>query len=90
MIDHGKQNVLGILVDALDYDAAVARIISAAHEGRGYAVTALAGGARRAELERPQAVERVCAREVAGKEIEDPVELQVRTCANEVRAPNKR
>jgi N-acetylglucosaminyldiphosphoundecaprenol N-acetyl-beta-D-mannosaminyltransferase len=42
MIDHGKQNVLGVLVDAVDYDAAVLRIAAAAEEGRGYAVSALA------------------------------------------------
>lgn len=37
-----KQNVLGVLIDAVDYESAVARIIAAAREGRGYAVTALA------------------------------------------------
>ncbi|MEV6599065.1 WecB/TagA/CpsF family glycosyltransferase [Actinoplanes sp. NPDC051346] len=42
MIDRGKQNVLGVLVDAVDYDAATARIIEAARERRHYAVTALA------------------------------------------------
>jgi N-acetylglucosaminyldiphosphoundecaprenol N-acetyl-beta-D-mannosaminyltransferase len=42
VIDLGKQNVLGVLVDALDYDAAAARIIRAAEDGRPYAVTALA------------------------------------------------
>jgi exopolysaccharide biosynthesis WecB/TagA/CpsF family protein len=42
MRDLGKRNVLGVLVDALDYDAAVRRIISAAHADRGFAVTALA------------------------------------------------
>jgi N-acetylglucosaminyldiphosphoundecaprenol N-acetyl-beta-D-mannosaminyltransferase len=42
MIDMGKQNVLGVCVDAVDYDAAVARIIAAAGEGRGMAVSALA------------------------------------------------
>lgn len=38
----GKHNVLGVLVDALDYDAAVARVITAALERRPMAVTALA------------------------------------------------
>lgn len=42
MIDHGKRSILGIGVDALDYEAAVARIISAAHDGRPYGVSALA------------------------------------------------
>ena len=42
MRDHGKRNILGVLVDAVDYDVAVHKIISAAEEGRGFAVTALA------------------------------------------------
>jgi exopolysaccharide biosynthesis WecB/TagA/CpsF family protein len=42
MRDHGKRNVLGVLVDAVDYDAAVHKIISAAEKGWGFAVTALA------------------------------------------------
>ena len=42
MRDHGKRNILGVLVDAVDYDAAVHKIISAAEEGRGFAITALA------------------------------------------------
>lgn len=42
MRDHGKRNILGIFVDAIDYDAAVHNIISAAQEDRGFAVTALA------------------------------------------------
>lgn len=40
--DLGKKNVIGILVDAVDYEAAVDKIISAATERRGYAVSALA------------------------------------------------
>jgi N-acetylglucosaminyldiphosphoundecaprenol N-acetyl-beta-D-mannosaminyltransferase len=40
--DLGKRNVLGILVDAVDYEAAVDKIIAAAEERRGYAVSALA------------------------------------------------
>lgn len=42
MIDRGKRNVLGVLVDVVDYDAATARIMDAARERRPYAVTALA------------------------------------------------
>jgi N-acetylglucosaminyldiphosphoundecaprenol N-acetyl-beta-D-mannosaminyltransferase len=42
MIDLGKKNVLGVMVDAVDYNAAVDRIIRAAEEGRPYAVSALA------------------------------------------------
>jgi N-acetylglucosaminyldiphosphoundecaprenol N-acetyl-beta-D-mannosaminyltransferase len=38
----GKKNVLGVLVDATDYDTATAQIIEAARERRHYAVTALA------------------------------------------------
>jgi len=38
----GKKNVLGVLVDAVDYEAATAQIIEAAHERRHFAVTALA------------------------------------------------
>lgn len=42
MIDHGKHNVLGVMVDAVDYERAVDRIASAAHEGQPLGVTALA------------------------------------------------
>jgi exopolysaccharide biosynthesis WecB/TagA/CpsF family protein len=42
MIDHGKKNVLGVMIDAVDYEAAVDRIIRAAERGRPYAVSALA------------------------------------------------
>lgn len=42
VIDEGKRDVLGISVDVVDYDAAVARIIAAAHRGEPYGVTALA------------------------------------------------
>lgn len=42
MIDAGKRNVLGVLVDAVDYEAAVGRVISAARDGRPYGVSALA------------------------------------------------
>ena len=42
MIDHGKRNLLGVLVNAVDYEAAVDAIMAAAGEGRGFAVSALA------------------------------------------------
>lgn len=40
--DLGKKSVLGVRVDAVDYESAVERIVRAASEGRGYAVSALA------------------------------------------------
>jgi N-acetylglucosaminyldiphosphoundecaprenol N-acetyl-beta-D-mannosaminyltransferase len=40
--DLGKRDVLGVLVDALDYDAAVAKIMAAARERRPFGATALA------------------------------------------------
>jgi N-acetylglucosaminyldiphosphoundecaprenol N-acetyl-beta-D-mannosaminyltransferase len=42
VIDLGKRNVLGILVDAVDYDAATAKILAASRERRPFAVSALA------------------------------------------------
>jgi len=42
MIDRGKRNVLGVLVDVVDYDAATERVIAAARERRPFALTALA------------------------------------------------
>ena len=42
MIDHGKKNLLGILIDAVDYEGALERIITAAGECRPYTVSALA------------------------------------------------
>src|SRR5688572_24226327 len=42
MIDKGKHNVLGICVDAVDYEAAIERIIAAARERRAMAISALA------------------------------------------------
>jgi N-acetylglucosaminyldiphosphoundecaprenol N-acetyl-beta-D-mannosaminyltransferase len=42
VIDVGKRNVLGVLVDALDYEAATSRIVAAAEARRPCAVTALA------------------------------------------------
>jgi exopolysaccharide biosynthesis WecB/TagA/CpsF family protein len=54
MIDQGKRNVLGVLVDVVDYEAATARIIAAARERRPYAVTALAvHGVMTGVLDRP-------------------------------------
>jgi N-acetylglucosaminyldiphosphoundecaprenol N-acetyl-beta-D-mannosaminyltransferase len=41
-IDRGKQNVLGVRVDAVDYEAAVHKIITAAHQGKKLSVSALA------------------------------------------------
>jgi N-acetylglucosaminyldiphosphoundecaprenol N-acetyl-beta-D-mannosaminyltransferase len=42
VIDEGRRNVLGVLVDAVDYEAATARILGAARDRQPYAVTALA------------------------------------------------
>ncbi len=42
MIDHGKHNVLGVQVNAVDYEAAVAQIVDAAQAQRPFAVSALA------------------------------------------------
>jgi exopolysaccharide biosynthesis WecB/TagA/CpsF family protein len=42
MIDAGKRSVLGVLVDVVDYQAATARVLSAARERRPLALTALA------------------------------------------------
>jgi N-acetylglucosaminyldiphosphoundecaprenol N-acetyl-beta-D-mannosaminyltransferase len=42
MLNKGKTNVLGILIDAVDYDAAKNFVICAAREKRGVTVTALA------------------------------------------------
>ena len=42
MIDLGKHSVLGVPIDAVDYDAAVGRIVEAARDGRPMAVSALA------------------------------------------------
>jgi N-acetylglucosaminyldiphosphoundecaprenol N-acetyl-beta-D-mannosaminyltransferase len=42
MIDAGKKNILGVMVSAVDYESAVARIVAAAEEGRAFGVTALA------------------------------------------------
>ena len=42
MIDKGKQNLLGVYVDAVDYEASVDKIVAAAAERRPLAVSALA------------------------------------------------
>lgn len=42
MIDKGKKNVLGILINAVNYEAAVSKIISAASTGKPLSVSALA------------------------------------------------
>jgi exopolysaccharide biosynthesis WecB/TagA/CpsF family protein len=42
MIDRGKKNILGILVDAVDYEAAIAKIMAAAIANRSFTVSALA------------------------------------------------
>lgn len=42
MIDAGKQPVLGVLVDVVDYDGATRRVLDAARDGRPLALTALA------------------------------------------------
>ena len=42
MIDRGKRNLLGILVSAVDYEAAEQQVLSAARDGRGFGVSALA------------------------------------------------
>lgn len=41
-MDHEKHNILGVMVNATDYDSAVTQIISAAHQGQSFGVTALA------------------------------------------------
>ncbi|MGI5212523.1 WecB/TagA/CpsF family glycosyltransferase [Plantactinospora sp. CA-290183] len=42
MISKGKRNVLGVLVDALDYEAATEQVLAAARDRRPLALTALA------------------------------------------------
>jgi exopolysaccharide biosynthesis WecB/TagA/CpsF family protein len=42
MIDYGKKNLLGILIDAVDYEAALARILVAAESKNALSVSALA------------------------------------------------
>ena len=54
MIDHGKKSVLGILIDAVDYEGALARILDAAQMRRSYAVSALAVHGVMTGIESPQ------------------------------------
>ena len=42
MIDRGKKNILGILIDAVDYEAALNAVMDAARNGQGFSVSALA------------------------------------------------
>jgi exopolysaccharide biosynthesis WecB/TagA/CpsF family protein len=42
MIDHGKKNLLGVEIDAVDYEAATARFLTAASKSVRYNTTALA------------------------------------------------
>ncbi|GAB3148277.1 WecB/TagA/CpsF family glycosyltransferase [Micromonospora sonneratiae] len=42
MISHGKRNVLGVLVDAVDYEAAAEQVVAAGRQHRPFALTALA------------------------------------------------
>lgn len=42
MIDKGKFNLLGVNIDAVDYEGAIHRIVTAAREGKAYGVSALA------------------------------------------------
>src|SRR5690349_9839578 len=42
VINAGKRNVLGVLVDVVDYESAASRVVAAARDRRPFAVTALA------------------------------------------------
>ena len=42
MIRRGKRDILGVMVDVVDYESAVDQIVDAAKAGRGFAATALA------------------------------------------------
>jgi N-acetylglucosaminyldiphosphoundecaprenol N-acetyl-beta-D-mannosaminyltransferase len=42
LIDAGKRNVLGVLIDVVDYEAAVSHVVGAARDRRPFALTALA------------------------------------------------
>jgi len=42
VIDDGKRLLLGVRIDAVDYEGAIARILAAAREGRRLGVSALA------------------------------------------------
>ncbi|GAB2938440.1 WecB/TagA/CpsF family glycosyltransferase [Micromonospora polyrhachis] len=54
MIAKGKRNVLGVLVDAVDYEAATEQVVAAGRERRPFALTALAvHGVMTGVLDRP-------------------------------------
>ncbi|MGW0434646.1 WecB/TagA/CpsF family glycosyltransferase [Micromonospora sp. NPDC003197] len=54
MIAQGKRNVLGVLVDAVDYEAATEQVVAAGRERRPFALTALAvHGVMTGVLDRP-------------------------------------
>jgi len=54
MISRGKRNVLGVMVDAVDYEAAAGQVVAAARERRPLALTALAvHGVMTGVLDRP-------------------------------------
>lgn len=59
MIDHGKVSVLGVQIDAVDYEAATKRIIDAAHDGRPYSVSALAVHGVMEGVDDPQHIQRL-------------------------------
>jgi N-acetylglucosaminyldiphosphoundecaprenol N-acetyl-beta-D-mannosaminyltransferase len=59
MIDHGKVSVLGVNIDAVDYEAATQRIIDAAVDRRGYAVSALAVHGVMTGVDDPEHIERL-------------------------------
>ncbi|GAA4244451.1 WecB/TagA/CpsF family glycosyltransferase [Dactylosporangium darangshiense] len=42
MVDAGKRSVMGVLVDVIDYDAAIAKVFAAAQQQRPFILTALA------------------------------------------------
>jgi exopolysaccharide biosynthesis WecB/TagA/CpsF family protein len=42
LVDRGRKNLIGVMVNAVNYDAAVERIVEAAESGRALAATALA------------------------------------------------
>jgi len=55
MIHHGKRNVLGVSIDAMDYESAVAKILECARSGKRCTTTALAvHGLTMAALDRQQ------------------------------------
>ena len=58
MLDGGKRNLLGVLVDVVDYEAVLERIIAAAVAGRPLGVSAVAvHGVMTGVLDRTQRVQ---------------------------------